>query len=83
MSLKFILNKYTCRFGNYLRNNCLAQANSLDLSVIELATKAIARLTQVSGTYTANLKFDFIDHEVKKAFEWLSASERNEGADLK
>ena len=67
------------RFGNYLRNNCLAQANSLDLSVIELATKAIARLTQVSGTYTANLKFDFIDHEVKKAFEWLSAPERNEG----
>ena len=68
------------RFGNYLRNNCLAQANSLDLSVIELATKAIARLTQVSGTYTANLKFDFIDHEVKKAFEWLSAPDRNEGA---
>ena len=34
---------------------------------------------QVSGTYTANLKFDFIDHEVKKAFEWLSAQERNEG----
>ena len=67
------------RFGNYLRNNCLAQANSLDLSVIELATKAIARLTQVSGTYTANLKFDFIDHEVKKAFEWLSAPDRNEG----
>ena len=62
-----------------MRNNCLAQANSLDLSVIELATKAIARLTQVSGTYTANLKFDFIDHEVKKAFEWLSAPERNEG----
>ena len=57
----------------------MAQANSLDLSVIELATKAIARLTQVSSTYTANLKFDFIDHEVKKAFEWLSAPERNEG----
>ncbi len=34
---------------------------------------------KVSGTYTANLKFDFIDHEVKKAFEWLSAQERNEG----
>ena len=51
----------------------------MDLAVIELATKAIARLTQVSGMYTANLKFDFIDHEVKKAFEWLSAPERNEG----
>ena len=36
-------------------------------------------LIQVSGTYTANVKFDFIDYEVKKAFEWLSASERNEG----
>ena len=69
---------FPIRFGNYLRNNCLAQ-DSLDLSVIELATKAIARLTQVSGMYTANLKFDFIDHEVKKAFEWLSAPERNEG----
>ena len=53
----------------------------MDLAVIELATKAIARLTQVSGMYTANLKFDFIDHEVKKAFEWLQASERNEGED--
>lgn len=68
------------RFGNYLRNNCLAHANTIDLSVIELATKAIARLTQVSGTYTnTNLKFDFIDHEVKKAFEWLSDPDRNEG----
>ena len=34
----------------------------------------------MSGTYTANLKFDFIDHEVKKAFEWLSAPDRNEGS---
>ena len=37
----------------------------MDLCVLELATKAIAKLTQVSGTYTANLKFDFIDHDVK------------------
>ena len=66
------------RFGNYLRNNCLAQAN-FDLSVVEMATKAIARLTQVSGTYTANYKFAFIDFEVQKAFEWLSATEKNEG----
>ena len=48
------------RFGNYLRNNCLsAQPTSgssgqnaasvapEDFSVIELASKAIARLTQV------------------------------------
>ena len=67
------------RFGNYLRNNCLAQANTLDLTVIELATKAIARLTQVSGTYTANLKFDFIDWEVKKAFEWLGGDKEKDG----
>ena len=33
---------------------------------------------QVSGTYTANLKFELIDHEVKRAFELLS-SERSEG----
>ena len=71
--------KFANRFGNYLRNNC--SANFLDLSVIELATKAIARLTQVSGTYTANLNFDIIDHEVKEAFEWLSVPERNEGLD--
>ena len=78
-SLKLVQSSIFLRFGNYLKNNCLAQAHQLDLAVIELATKAIARLTQVSGMYTANLKFDFIDHEVKKAFEWLSAPERNEG----
>lgn len=74
------------RFGNYLRNTCLntgssssssSSSNSTHISpeefaVIELASKAIARLTQVSsGTYTANLKFELIDHEVKRAFELL------------
>ncbi len=35
------------RFGNYLRNNCMPP-NTTDVAVIELASKAIARLTQVS-----------------------------------
>eukprot|EP00095_Tigriopus_kingsejongensis_P005635 maker-scaffold420_size176246-snap-gene-0.24 protein:Tk05635 transcript:maker-scaffold420_size176246-snap-gene-0.24-mRNA-1 annotation:"target of rapamycin" len=83
------------RFGNYLRNNCLSTApssssgssssshgshvSSEDFAVIELASKAIARLTQVSsGTYTANLKFELIDHEVKRAFELLQG-DKSEG----
>ena len=57
------------RFGNFLCNTCLA--NSTDPVVIELSAKALARLTQVSGTYTANLKFQLIAHEVKRAFEVL------------
>lgn len=32
----------------------------------------------MSGTFTANLKFELIDHEVKRAFELL-ASKRSEG----
>jgi len=70
-------NDRVSRFGNYLRNNCLPP-NTSDAAVIELASCAIARLTQVSGTYTANVKFELIDHEVKRAFELL-AGERNEG----
>lgn len=57
------------RFGNFLCNTCLA--NSTDPAVIELSAKALARLTQVSGTYTANLKFQLIAHELKRAFEVL------------
>ena len=72
------------RFGNYLRNNCLAgQATAYsnsdytdgktvaDAAVIELASKAIARLMQVSGAYTVNLKLDLIDHEMKRSIEVL------------
>ena len=66
------------RFGNYIRNNCLPP-NTQDVMVIELAAKAIARLTQVSGTYTANVKFELIDFEVRRAFELLS----NESGDGK
>ena len=57
------------QFGNFLCNTCLA--NSTDPVVTELSAKALARLTQVSGTFTANLKFQLIAHEVKRAFEVL------------
>ena len=59
------------RFGNYLCQTCLAASS--EPSVIELAAKALARLTQVSGTYTANLKTQLVNHEVKRAFENLQA----------
>ena len=39
--------------------------------MIELAAKALARLTQVSGSYTANLLNVLIAHEVKRAIEAL------------
>jgi FKBP12-rapamycin complex-associated protein len=71
-------NDRVSRFGNYLRNNCLPP-NTADVAVIELAARAIARLTQVSGTTsTTNVKFELIDHEMKRALELLSgtASER-------
>ena len=57
------------RFGNFLCNTCLA--NATDPAVIEMSAKALARLTQVSGTYTTNLKLQLIAHEVKRAFEVL------------
>ena len=72
------------RFGNYLRNNCLAGQAAVysssdytdgrtvaDAAVIELASKAIARLMQVSGSYTTNIKLDMIDHEMKRSIEVL------------
>ena len=59
------------RFGNYLCQTCLAASS--EPGVIELAAKALARLTQVSGTYTANLKTQLVNHEVKRAFENLQA----------
>ena len=71
-------NDRVSRFGNYLRNNCLPPATG-DAAVIELASRAFARLTQVSGTLTANVKFELIDHEVKRAFEVLSSGDRGEG----
>ena len=59
------------RFGNYLCQTCLT--GSSEPAVIELAAKALARLTQVSGTYTTNLKTQLVSHEVKRAFENLQA----------
>ena len=49
------------RFGNFLCNTCLA--NATDPAVIEMSAKALARLTQVSGTYTATLKLQLIGND--------------------
>ena len=57
------------RFGNYLGKTL--SAPSTEPAVIELAAKALARLTQVSGTYTANLKNQLVTHEFKRAVENL------------
>jgi FKBP12-rapamycin complex-associated protein len=45
---------------------------------MELAAKAVGKLALVSGTYST----EYIDYEVKRAFEWLAASERHEGKKL-
>ena len=65
------------RFGNFLCNTCLA--NATDPAVIEMSAKALARLTQVSGTYTTNLKLQLIAHEVKRAFEVLQGDAPGSG----
>ena len=57
------------RFGNFLGQTLAAP--STEPVVIELAAKALARLTQVSGTYTANLKNQLVTHEFKRAIENL------------
>ena len=41
---------------------------------MELVAKAVGRLAQVGGTFSA----DYVEFEVKKAFEWLSG-DRHEG----
>ncbi|XP_013189748.2 serine/threonine-protein kinase mTOR [Amyelois transitella] len=58
------------RFANYLRN----LLPSSDVGVMELAAKTVGRLAIVSGVKRA----EYVDFEVKRAFEWLS-EERNEG----
>ncbi|CAG7725809.1 unnamed protein product [Allacma fusca] len=62
------------RFANYLRNTF----PSSDIEVMELAAKAVGKLALVSGTYST----EYIDVEVKRAFEWLSDRERHEGKRL-
>ena len=54
----------TSRFANYLRN--MLPCN--DVSVMEMVAKAVGRLAQVGGTFSA----DYVEFEVKKALEWLS-----------
>ena len=58
------------RFANYLRN----LLPSSDVSVMEMAAKAVGKLALASGTYTA----EYVEFEVKRAFEWLTG-DRNEG----
>nr|WIM49540.1 HIF1a pathway protein [Daphnia magna] len=58
------------RFANYLKNLLPSQ----DVVVMELTARALGKLTLVSGSYTA----EYVEFEVKRAFEWLSG-ERNEG----
>ncbi|XP_045500390.1 serine/threonine-protein kinase mTOR isoform X2 [Colias croceus] len=58
------------RFANYLRN----LLPSSDAGVMELAAKTVGRLATVSGVKRA----EYVEFEVKRAFEWLS-EERNEG----
>ncbi|GBP30110.1 hypothetical protein EVAR_94953_1 [Eumeta japonica] len=57
------------RFANYLRN----LLPSSDVGVMELAAKTVGRLATVSGVKRA----EYVEFEVKRAFEWLS-EERNE-----
>ncbi len=71
-------NDRVSRFGNYLRNNCLPPATS-DPAVVELTARAFAKLTQVSGTATAGVKFELIDNVIKRAFEDLTGEDRSEG----
>ena len=58
------------RFANYVRNLLPSQ----DVVVMKLAARAVGKLTQASGSYTA----EYVEFEVKRAFEWLGG-ERNEG----
>lgn len=41
---------------------------------MELAAKAVGHLALASGAYTA----EYVDFEMKRAFEWLHSTERKE-----
>ena len=58
------------RFANYLRN--LLPSN--DVTVMEMASRAVGRLALASGTYAA----EYVEFEAKRSFEWLTA-DRQEG----
>ncbi|KAL8588022.1 hypothetical protein ACOMHN_026139 [Nucella lapillus] len=59
------------RFANYLRN----MMPSTDAVVMEMTAKAMGVLALSSGTFAA----EYVEFEVRRALEWLSTSERNEG----
>ena len=63
-------NAKTSRFANYLRNMLPCS----DVSVMGMVAKAVGRLSQVGGTFSA----DYVEFEVKRALEWLSG-DRIEG----
>ncbi|XP_048736860.2 serine/threonine-protein kinase mTOR-like [Ostrea edulis] len=52
------------RFSNYLRN--LLPSN--DVSVMEMAARAVGWLAYSSGSYAA----EYVEHEVKRGLEWLT-----------
>lgn len=52
------------RFANYLRN----LLPSSDVGVMELVAKTMGRLALVSGSKAS----EYVEFEVKRAFEWLS-----------
>lgn len=58
------------RFANYLRN--LLPSN--DVTVMEMAAKAMGILALSSGNFAA----EYVEFEVKRALEWLT-EDRNEG----
>ncbi|KAK3104575.1 hypothetical protein FSP39_005244 [Pinctada imbricata] len=58
------------RFSNYLRN--LLPSN--DVSVMEMASRAVGFLAFSSGSYAA----DYVEFEVKRSLEWLTG-DRQEG----
>ncbi|XP_077998557.1 serine/threonine-protein kinase mTOR-like [Glandiceps talaboti] len=57
------------RFANYLRN--LLPSN--DVTVMEMASKAMGRLAMAGGTFTS----EYVEFEVRRALEWLQG-DRNE-----
>ena len=58
------------RFANYLRN--LIPSN--DVTVMEMAAKAVGILAVSSGAFAA----EYVEFEMKRVLEWLTG-DRNEG----
>lgn len=63
----------TSRFKHYLREIL----PSTDPAITELTARAIGKLALVSGNYTS----EYVDHEVKRAFDWLVVVDRNSTED--